>query len=54
MSITYLPGKEPHPTETRSILKTVNREGWNTTIDCYLADGGFGEPTKAHGMGPRA
>ena len=39
MSITYLPGKEPHPRETRRILKNVNREGWNTSIDCYLADG---------------
>ena len=29
MSITYLPGKEPHPRETRRILKNVNREGWN-------------------------
>ena len=35
MSITYLPGKEPHPRETRRILKNVNREGWNTSIDCY-------------------
>ena len=41
MSITYLPGKEPHPRETRRILKNVNREGWNTSIDCYLADGGY-------------
>ena len=24
MSITYLPGKEPHPRETRRILKNVN------------------------------
>ena len=47
MSITYLPGKEPHPRETRRILKNVNREGWNTSIDCYLADGGYEELKKA-------
>lgn len=27
MSITYLPGKEPHPRETRRILKNVNLRG---------------------------
>ena len=54
MSITYLPGKEPHPRETRRILKNVNREGWNTSIDCYLADGGYEELKKALGMEPRA
>ena len=54
MSITYLPGKEPHPRETRRILKNVNREGWNTSIDCYLADGGYEELKKALGMEPKA
>ena len=52
MSITYLPGKEPHPRETRRILKNINREGWNTSIDCYLADGGYEELKKALGMEP--
>ena len=54
MSITYLPGKEPHPRETRRILKNINREGWNTSIDCYLADGGYEELKKALGMEPKA
>lgn len=54
MNNTYLPGKEPHPRETRRILKNVNREGWNTSIDCYLADGGYEELKKALGMEPRA
>lgn len=52
MSITYLPGKEPHPRETRRILKNVNREGWNTSIDYYLADGGYEELKRRSAWSP--
>lgn len=40
-SISYLPGKEPHPREHRLIFKNVDRVGWNTSIDCAMADGGY-------------
>jgi NADH-quinone oxidoreductase subunit F len=40
-SISYLPGKEPHPREHRLIFKNVDRVGWNTSIDCAIADGGY-------------
>ena len=39
--VQYLPGKEPHPREHRLIFKNVDRVGWNPSIDCYLADGGY-------------
>lgn len=52
MSITYLPGKEPHPKEHRMIFKNVDREGWNTSIDTYLADGGYEQLKKALSMEP--
>ncbi|MBK8091101.1 MAG: NADH-quinone oxidoreductase subunit NuoF [Verrucomicrobiaceae bacterium] len=40
-SISYLPGKQPHPREHRLIFKNVDRVGWNTSIDCAIADGGY-------------
>jgi len=40
-TISYLPGKEPHPREHRLIFKNVDRVGWNTSIDCSIADGGY-------------
>ncbi len=54
MSISYLPGKEPHPKETRRIYKNIFREGWDTSINCYLADGGYSELRKALSMEPKA
>ena len=36
-----LPGKEPHPREHRLIFKNVDRAGWNTSIECAIADGGY-------------
>ncbi|MFO1486570.1 MAG: NADH-quinone oxidoreductase subunit NuoF [Verrucomicrobiaceae bacterium] len=39
--VQYLPGKEPHPREHRLIFKNVDRVGWNTSIDCYMSDGGY-------------
>lgn len=53
MSISYLPGKEPHPKEHRMIFKNVDREGWNTSIDTYLADGGYEQLKKALAMEPK-
>ena len=49
-SISYLPGKEPHPREHRLIFKNVDRVGWNTSIECAMADGGYEMLKKALGM----
>lgn len=54
MSITYLPGKEPHPSEARRIFKNVDRQGWNTNIDTYLSEGGYDQLKKALSMQPIA
>ncbi len=40
-TVQYLPGKEPHPREHRLIFKNIDRVGWNTSIECCLADGGY-------------
>ncbi|MCX6875435.1 MAG: NADH-quinone oxidoreductase subunit NuoF [Verrucomicrobia bacterium] len=49
--ITYT--KPPHPREYRLIFKNVDREGWDTSIACYLRDGGYAELRKAIGMQPK-
>lgn len=48
--VQYLSGKEPHPREHRLIFKNVDRVGWNTSIDCYMADGGYDMLKKAFTM----
>lgn len=53
MDITYIAGKEPHPLEHRLILKNIDRQGWNTSLDCYLQEGGYEDLKKALQM-PRA
>ena len=53
-NITYSPGKQPDAREHRMIFRNVDREGWNPSIDCYLADGGYEELRKAIGMEPQA
>lgn len=50
--IKYLPGKEPHPREHRLIFKNIDRLGWNPSIDCYMADGGYDQLKKAIKMQP--
>ncbi len=40
-TVQYLPGKEPHPREHRLIFKNIDRVGWNTSIECAMADGGY-------------
>ncbi len=50
--IKYLPGKEPHPRETRSVFKNVDREGWDQSIETYIADGGYEMQKKAYKMTP--
>jgi NADH-quinone oxidoreductase subunit F len=52
--ITYLPGKQPDSREYRLIFKNVDREGWNNSMDCYLADGGYEQLKKAITMEPKA
>lgn len=54
MSITYLPGKEPHSKEHRMIFKNVDRAGWDTSIETYLADGGYQQLKKALSMEPKS
>ncbi|MBE7498659.1 MAG: NADH-quinone oxidoreductase subunit NuoF [Verrucomicrobiaceae bacterium] len=49
-STSYLPGKEPHPREHRLIFKNVDRVGWNPSIECAIADGGYEMLKKALGM----
>ena len=48
--LPYLPRKEPHPREHRLIFKNVDRAGWDPSIDCYLADGGYEQLKKALAM----
>jgi len=45
--ITYIPGKEPHPREHRLIFKNVDRQGWDTSIDTYIKDGGYEQLKKS-------
>ncbi len=51
--ITYKPGKEPHPLEHRMIFRNVDREGWDTDISTYMAEGGYKQLEKAFGMEPK-
>ena len=50
--ITYT--KPPHRCEKRLIFKNVDRAGWDTSIDCYLRDGGYQQLRKAVAMEPKA
>ncbi len=49
-SISYLPGKQPHSREYRLIFKNIDRVGWNSSIECAMADGGYEMLKKALGM----
>ncbi len=37
--ITYT--KPPHPRERRMIFKNIDRQGWDTSIETYISDGGY-------------
>ncbi len=50
--IKYLPGKEPHPKETRRIFRNIDRVGYEPTLECYVKDGGYEMLKKALGMQP--
>lgn len=50
MSITYKPGKEPHPREHRMIFRNIDRADWDRSIDRYLREGGYETLKKALGM----
>ena len=52
--ITYIQGKEPHPREHRLIFRNVDREGWNTSIERYLQEGGYEQAKKALKMEKKA
>ena len=54
MAIQYKPGKEPHPREHRMIFRNVDRVDWDTSIDRYLAEGGYAQLKKAVTMDPKA
>jgi len=53
-NVTYKPGRQPDHREHRMIFRNIDREGWNPSIDCYLADGGYDDLRKALGMEPKA
>ncbi|MEO0414912.1 MAG: NADH-quinone oxidoreductase subunit NuoF [Verrucomicrobiota bacterium] len=53
-AISYISGKEPHPRETRVVFKNVDREGWDTSIDTYMSEGGYDMLKKGLGMDPVA
>lgn len=53
MSISYIPGKEPHPYEYRMIFRNVDRADWDPSIDTYLKDGGYAMLRKAMAMAPK-
>lgn len=52
--ITYLSGKEPHPCESRRIFRNVDRKGYDPSIECFIADGGYEMLRKAIAMQPSA
>lgn len=52
--ITYKAGREPHPREKRLIFRNVDREGWDTSIDCAMKDGGYEQAKKALTLEPKA
>ena len=52
--IRYIAGKEPHPNEHRMIFRNVDREGWDQSIDAYLAEGGYEQWKAALQMAPEA
>jgi NADH-quinone oxidoreductase subunit F len=53
MAIKYKPGREPHPKEHRLVFRNVDRVGWDTSIKCYLKDGGYAQLKKALTMPPK-
>ncbi len=52
--ITYKAGKEPHAREHRLIFKNVDREGWDTSMDKYMSEGGYDQLKKALTWEPKA
>lgn len=49
-AITYKAGKQPHPREHRLIFRNIDREGFNPSIECFVANGGYEMLKKALGM----
>lgn len=49
-AITYKAGKQPHPREHRLIFRNIDREGFNPSIECFVANGGYEMLKKAVGM----
>jgi NADH-quinone oxidoreductase subunit F len=39
--------RAPHPLERRLVFKNIGRRDWDTSIDCYLRDGGYEQLKKA-------
>ncbi len=50
--ITYIPGREPHPKETRRIFKNIDREGYDPSIKCFMKHGGYKTLKKVLKMEP--
>ena len=52
-SVKYIKGKQPHKREYRMIFRNVDRQGWDTSIKSYIADGGYKQLKKAIKMKPQ-
>lgn len=52
--LSYHPGSQPHPRETRMVFRNIGRVGWTPSLDSYLADGGYAELRRALSMEPAA
>ena len=52
-SVKYINGKQPHKREYRMIFRNVDRQGWDTSIKSYIADGGYKQLKKAIKMKPQ-
>ena len=52
--IKYLQGKQPHAREKRLIFRNIDREGWDTSIERYVKEGGYDQAKKALKMEPKA
>ena len=46
-SVKYINGKQPHKREYRMIFRNVDRQGWDTSIKSYIADGGYKQDRKS-------
>src|SRR6056297_246414 len=51
--VKYIAGKEPHEREKRVVFKNVDRDGWDTSIKTYMAEGGYDQLKKSIELKPQ-